>query len=201
MIRTDIAQKILNGIFSLREEEETPEIQFDHTHLYLGLLTKMPQANGNPYDPSGDYHYFTEPVDDPYYIRVKLDPFTEDGQNNYVNLINNKNYLSDPTIADNPISIETGTRTAQYQPVIVQNQGLILFQEPAEGIEYTIEGFGLFGEDILRDEDGTIQPNYNKLGAPLIWGIVKDDAGNAGVTVAHGSIPIIRENSFTITMI
>lgn len=200
MLNTDIAAQILNGLFLLDSGGPQNLINFNHQHLYLGLLTKLPKPTGEAY--ADDDNVFYREPEDKYYMRIKLDPVIENPTEDeikdkakYVNTINNQQFLSEPT---EEAEIEVGTAQDPYIPVSVINNALILFPEPAqnedepEALLYTIVGFGLF-------PDG--DTSQNTVEAPIMWGPVLNQDGQATkIEIRNNMVPIIRAGNFKITM-
>lgn len=120
MLDSTVGITIMNGLFG-----HSGATQMSFTgNVYLGLLTKLPNANGAAHD---DGTYFAEPGD-PVYMRVQLDTTSR---------ITGQPFIGGAE-ADATISVGEDLATPAY----ITNQGLIIFSEAT--IPYTIVGFGLF---------------------------------------------------------
>lgn len=165
MLNSNIGTVILNGLFGLSNGNS---ISFGGD-VYLGLLTRLPNANGQAYE---DGKYFSEPAD-PGYLRIKI---------NSESRINKKLFVAPAQLGD-VIDVD-GDKSNQ---VYVTNQGLIMFPESTVGWDRVV-GFGLFRSNNTLD---------NAL--PFLWGTVTADGGEEGVSVEQYEVPIIRQGGFKIS--
>lgn len=128
MLDAIIANKILNGLFAMglkREEGETSEMGaqiYFGSNLYLGLLTELPNSEGEVKEP-WDH-------DDQDYMRIKL---------NSKNRLTKAPFMSGSMVEEDILTNEDGD---DYRVVKVQNNGAILFPETTA--TYQIVGFGIF---------------------------------------------------------
>lgn len=170
MLNASIGNEILDGLFGLLGKKK---IKFDGD-LYLGLLTKLPNDNGDPYE---DGKYFAEPTD-PSYLRIKI---------NTISRINKMNFIGNAQ-SDEVVNIGEDKAIPAY----VTNQSLIMFPEASE--EWgRIVGFGLF-----RSGDTTSQ------NLPILWGAVTTEGGEEGeegVSIGQHEVPIIRIGGFKVSLV
>jgi hypothetical protein len=124
MLDSSIGITILNGLFGMHNTS-VMDFQGD---LYLGFLTKMPNANGEPH---ADGTYFSEPLDNSY-LRIKL---------NTTSRITKSDILSGA--ANDVVGDEVG-------PICVKNQSLIMFPEFSTPCD--IVGFGIFRYNDVGDQ-------------------------------------------------
>ena len=181
MLNPDIANIILDGLFAMdisRTENGEPSSSFVENDIffdgdiYLGLLTKMPKANGETYE---DGSYFAEPSD-PTYLRIKL---------NTKNRINKENFIAHAATGD-VIKIDGDNAIPAY----VVNQGEIMFPE-ASVVWEPVVGFGLF-----RSSDTSDLKTL-----PILWGTVTTESGEQGVFIDQYEVPIIKTGSFKVSLV
>lgn len=167
MLDSNIGTVILNGLLSGVKSK----IVFGGD-LYLGLLTKLPNNNGDAYE---DGTYFAEPLDETY-IRIKI---------NTTNRINKMNFIA-PAKADETINIGED----KALPVYVTNQGAIMFEEASENWDRVV-GFGIFRSNDTSDITTL----------PFLWGTVTAEGGEVGVSVEKEEVPIIRTGGFKVSLV
>lgn len=178
MLSSIIGISILNGLFASPGQDEGGSIITFSGDVYLGLLTKMPNNNGDPYE---DGTYFSEPMkssgssssDGSGYFRIRLD--TESRIN--------RNAIIGGAETDEPFVNNDGDTVL---PAFVTNQELIMFPEANENWD-KIVGFGLF-----RSETGTTPP--------FLWGSVTSKDGEDGIEVIAGEVPVIRPGDFKVSL-
>ena len=125
MLDSSIGNVVLTGLFGMFTNKTY--IKFDGD-LYLGFLTKLPNANGAPYE---DGTYFSEPSDSSY-LRIKINTDSRITKTKFI------------APAENDIvGDEAG-------PVCVKNQSLIMFPEATT--KYDIVGFGIFRNNDVGDQ-------------------------------------------------
>ena len=157
MLSSDIGIQILNGF--LKSLSKTV-LNFNIDTVYLGLLTKLPQNNEQPYE---DGTYFSEPTDDEEYHRIQIS-----GENP----LEGKDYILGAQ--DDEVITKDGV---SKQPAYITNQCAIMF--PETSVDWgQVAGFGVFKEDSgtnlpliwgeIKGADGTSAVEINAQEVPII---------------------------------
>lgn len=180
MLHSTIGTIILNGLFAMNINRNTDGTAVDGQRqdisfsgdVYLGLLTKLPNANGTPYANGG---YFAEPADAGY-MRIKIDTKSR---------ITKANFIA-PAETDETTYIGEDKAVPAY----VVNQGAIMFPEASVTWD-KIVGFGLFRSDNTGDNTTL----------PFLWGSVTTESGEEGVYIEQHEVPIIRTGGFKVSLV
>lgn len=165
MLTHEITGPVLDGLYG----HASALVAFPG-EVYLGLLTKLPKADGSVYE---DGTYFAELVD-PNYTRFRLDAVSRI----------NKKYIITDAVDGEAVEVDGD----QILPAEVRNQAPLIF--PENSVAETIVGFGLF-----RSADTT-----DKTALPFAWDAVSDPDGGDAVALDTGETPIIREGGFEMVL-